>query len=74
MGYMADEEMRPAHLAFMASCAGHISSETLCSISRKETKTKNCEHKKRKNEEEYSLRRFIENSALLATVTPSIDT
>jgi len=27
-----------------------------------------------KNEEEYSSRRFIENSALLATVTPSIDT
>ena len=47
---MADEGMRPAHLAFMASCAGHISSETLCSISRKETKTKNCEHKKRKNQ------------------------
>ena len=40
MGDMADEEMRPAHSAFMASCAGHISSETLCSIS----------HKKRKNE------------------------
>jgi len=56
MGDMADEEMRPAHLAFMASCAGHISSETLCSISRKETKTKNCEHKKKKEKVPFSMR------------------